>query len=106
MRWQTSIGFGSGTIRHLVMPNHVACCTYPILDWLVEIMPETPVNIMDQYRPDNFCDPGSAKYQERYASIARRPRFDEVQAAYDHARRLGLNYEAVTYEKARTGLFA
>jgi putative pyruvate formate lyase activating enzyme len=22
------------TIRHLVMPNHVACCTYPVLDWI------------------------------------------------------------------------
>ena len=94
------------TIRHLVMPNHVECCTYPVLDWLAEIMPETPVNIMDQYRPDNFCDPGSGKYQQRYAPIARRPSTGEVQAAYDHARRLGLNYEPVTYEKARTGLFA
>ena len=112
--WETVTGYLKSihdwgedlTIRHLVMPNHVECCTYPVLDWLAEIMPETPVNIMDQYRPDNFCDPASSKYQERYAPIARRPKTGEVQAAYDHARRLGLNYEAVTYEKARTGLFA
>ncbi len=94
------------TIRHLVMPNHVECCTYPVLDWLAEVMPDVPVNIMDQYRPDNFCDPGSGKYQDRYAAIARRPTAGEVRAAYDHARRLGLNYEAVTYERARSGLFA
>ncbi len=94
------------TIRHLVMPNHVECCTYPVLDWLAETMPETLVNIMDQYRPDNFCDPVSDKYQERYAPIARRPKAAEVRAAYDHAGRLGLNFEAVTYERKRTGLFA
>ena len=43
------------TIRHLVMPNHVECCTYPVLDWLAEHMPEVPINIMDQYHPDNFA---------------------------------------------------
>ncbi|MGF1609533.1 MAG: radical SAM protein [Kiloniellales bacterium] len=94
------------TIRHLVMPNHVDCCTYPVLDWIADVMPEAPVNIMDQYRPDNFCDPASAKYQERYAEIARRPKTSEVRGAYDHARRLGLRFEAITYEKHRRGLFA
>ena len=39
------------TIRHLVMPNHVECCTYPVLDWIAEVMPDVQVNIMDQYRP-------------------------------------------------------
>ena len=52
------------TIRHLVMPGHVECFTYPVLDWIAEVMPEVPVNIMDQYRPENFCDPKSAKYLE------------------------------------------
>ena len=94
------------TIRHLVMPNHVECCTYPVLDWIAEVMPDAQVNIMDQYRPDNFCDPTSAKYQERYATIARRPETSEVQAAYDHAHLRGLNFEAVTYEKRRRVLFA
>ena len=61
------------TIRHLVMPNHVECCTYPILDWVAEHMPEVPINIMDQYHPDNFCDPRSAKYRPQYAELARRP---------------------------------
>ncbi len=94
------------TIRHLVMPNHVECCTYPVLDWIAEVMPDAQVNIMDQYRPDNFCDPTSAKYQERYAAIACRPGTGEVQAAYDHARRRGLNFEVITHEKNRMGLFA
>jgi len=94
------------TIRHLVMPNHVECCTYPVLDWIAEVMPDTQVNIMDQYRPDNFCDPTNAKYQDRYAPIGRRPEGGEIQAAYDHARQRGLNFETLTYEKSRSGLYA
>jgi hypothetical protein len=27
------------TIRHLVMPNHVECCTCPVLDWIAEHVP-------------------------------------------------------------------
>ena len=87
------------TIRHLVMPGHVACCTYPVLDWIAEHMPEVPVNVMDQYRPDNFCDPHSAKYRPQYAAIARRPKGSEIRAAYRYAERLGLNYETVTFDR-------
>src|SRR5574341_1059667 len=54
------------TIRHLVMPGHVECCTAPVLDWIAAQMPEAPVNIMDQYHPDNYCDPGNPKFMERY----------------------------------------
>jgi putative pyruvate formate lyase activating enzyme len=87
------------TIRHLVMPNHVECCTYPVLDWIAEHMPEVPVNVMDQYHPNNFCAPGSAKYRPQYAEIARRPTGREVRDAYRYASRLGLNFEAVTFDK-------
>ena len=61
------------SIRHLVMPNHVECCTYPVLDWIAQRVPAAPVNVMAQFHPDNFCDPASAKYREKYADIARRP---------------------------------
>jgi putative pyruvate formate lyase activating enzyme len=27
-------------IRHLIMPNHVECCTKPVLDWIARNMPE------------------------------------------------------------------
>ena len=87
------------TIRHLVMPNHVACCTYPILDWIAENTPEVPVNIMDQYHPDNFCDPASAKYQSRFQEIARRPTGKEVRQAFNYAQRLGLRFEPISTEK-------
>jgi putative pyruvate formate lyase activating enzyme len=87
------------TIRHLVMPNHVECCTCPVLDWIAEHMPHVPVNVMDQYRPDNFCDPQSAKYRPQYAEIARRPKSSEIQSAYRYAERLDLNYETVTFDR-------
>jgi putative pyruvate formate lyase activating enzyme len=83
------------TIRHLVMPDHVECCTYPVLDWIAEHMPEVPVNLMDQYRPENFCEPGSAKYRPQYAEIARRPQPSEIRDAYRHAERLGLHYASI-----------
>ena len=39
------------TIRHLVMPNHVECCTAPVIAWIAGHMPKVPVNVMDQYDP-------------------------------------------------------
>jgi putative pyruvate formate lyase activating enzyme len=87
------------TIRHLVMPGHVECCTYPVLDWIAEHMPDVPVNVMDQYRPDNFCAPGSPAYRPQYAEIARRPKASEIEGAYRHAERLGLHYETATFER-------
>jgi putative pyruvate formate lyase activating enzyme len=42
------------SIRHLVMPNHVECCTYPVLEWIAEHVPAAPVNVMAQFHPDNF----------------------------------------------------
>lgn len=87
------------TIRHLVMPGHVECCSYPVLEWIAAHMPETPVNVMAQYHPDNFCDPASSKYRPQYAGIARRPHRRELEAAYARARELGLAFEDVTFER-------
>jgi putative pyruvate formate lyase activating enzyme len=92
------------TIRHLVMPGHVECCTRPVLEWVAREMPAAPVNIMDQYRPENFCDPANPKYDPRHAALARRPARAEFEAACRHAQRLGLRFEALTYEKQRFGL--
>jgi putative pyruvate formate lyase activating enzyme len=38
-------------IRHLILPNHISCCSLPILHWLKEFLPFSPINIMKQYRP-------------------------------------------------------
>src|ERR687892_2579381 len=91
-------------IRHLIMPNHVQCCTKPVLDWIALNMPEVPVNVMDQYYPDNLCDPDSSKYRERYNEIARSPTEEEIIEAYQYAKELNLNFEALSYEKSIFGL--
>lgn len=91
-------------IRHLIMPNHVECCTKPVLDWIAMNMPEVPVNIMDQYYPENLCDPSSSKYRERYNEIARSPSEEEIVRSYQYAKELNLNFEALSYEKSVFGL--
>jgi putative pyruvate formate lyase activating enzyme len=86
-------------IRHLVMPNHVECCTYPVLEWIAEHMPAALLNVMAQLHPDNFCDPASAKYRDKYAEIARRPTLPELDRAWRRASQLGLAFEATTFER-------
>jgi len=87
------------SVRHLVMPNHVDCCTYPVLEWIAENVPAAPVNVMAQFHPDNFCDPASAKYREKYAEIARAPTAAELDNSWRRARELRLNFEATTFER-------
>jgi putative pyruvate formate lyase activating enzyme len=87
------------SIRHLVMPNHVECCTYPVLEWIAEHVPAAPVNVMAQFHPDNFCDPASAKYRDKYAEIARRPTRTELSDSWRRARDLGLKFETTTFER-------
>jgi putative pyruvate formate lyase activating enzyme len=87
------------TIRHLVMPGHVECCTIPVLDWIAANLPGVPVNVMDQYHPDNYCDPANANYRERYAPLARRPSRKEIYAAYAHAQRLGIPFQSMSLER-------
>lgn len=43
---------GEVLIRHLVIPNHVECCSKPIMDWISENLPNALVNIMGQYHPE------------------------------------------------------
>lgn len=40
-------------IRHLVLPNHVECCTRPVLEWIAKNLPGAVVNVMEQYRPQH-----------------------------------------------------
>jgi putative pyruvate formate lyase activating enzyme len=87
------------TIRHLVMPNHVECCTYPVLEWVAKHMPAAPVNVMAQFHPDNFCDPASAKYRPQYAEIARPPLQAELARSWRRAQELGLNFETATFDR-------
>jgi putative pyruvate formate lyase activating enzyme len=93
-------------IRHLIMPNHIECCTKPVLEWIAKNMPEVPLNIMDQYHPDNLCNPESSKYRERYNDISRTCTPEEITSSYKYAKELGLNFEPLSYEKSIYGLKA
>ncbi|WP_457548522.1 radical SAM protein [Archaeoglobus sp.] len=79
-------------IRHLVLPNHLECCTKPILKWIAENCPRALVNIMEQYRPLFKV----LKYPEKYRDIARRPTIEEMEEAYSYAKELGIVYEPVS----------
>jgi putative pyruvate formate lyase activating enzyme len=92
------------SIRHLVMPNHVECCTYPVLEWIAEYMPTASVNVMAQFHPDNFCDSTSSKFRDRYAEIARRPSHTELNKSWHRARELGLKFETTTFERCNSAV--
>ncbi|AEM39370.1 Radical SAM domain protein [Pyrolobus fumarii 1A] len=85
---------GDMIIRHLVLPGHIECCTKPVLRWIAENLPKDKilVNIMDQYRPEYLV----AKYPNRWLDIARRPTKEEIEEAYEYARKLGIRFEPVS----------
>jgi len=81
-------GSGEMIIRHLVMPNHVECCTKPILEWIAQNCPRAVVNIMAQYRP--------CYRAHEYPEINRRPSNKEIEEARDYATKLGILWEPVS----------
>jgi len=83
---------GDMIIRHLVMPNHVKCCTEPVLRWISEHCQRALVNVMGQYRPEYLV----ARYPEKYPDIARSPNPGEMRRAFALAEELGLCYKPVS----------
>lgn len=74
---------GDMIIRHLVLPNHVECCSKPILKWIRDNLGEkTVVNIMGQYRP--------VYRAAECAEIARYPYPEEIEEVKSYAKRIGL----------------
>ncbi len=72
-------------VRHLVMPGLVEESA-AIFEWLARRLgKDTYLNVMAQYRPEHRV-PGN----QRYRPIDRRPRPDEIEAAYAAARAAGL----------------
>ncbi len=43
---------GEILLRHLVIPNHIDCCTRPIVKWTKEHIPKVRFNLMFQYSPN------------------------------------------------------
>ena len=77
-------------VRHLVMPGQTDEAK-AIFQWLAEsVSPDTYVNIMGQYHPQYQVGDIAKDSTPRYADIDRRPRGDEMQAAFQAARDAGL----------------
>jgi len=43
---------GEVIIRHLVIPNHIECCSKPVIKWVANNLSEVAFNIMSQYHPE------------------------------------------------------
>jgi len=86
-------------IRHLIMPNHVKCCSIPIIDWISRNTPEIPVNLMDQYRPEHEADPHSPIFNKDAYDIARRPYKEELLEVWRYAEEKKLIFKEITFEK-------
>jgi len=70
-------------IRHLVLPNHVQCCTRPVLEWIAGNLKNVKVNVMAQYRPEHRA--------MRFDDIARGLKTSEFSEAVSIAENLGLD---------------
>lgn len=81
-------GSGEIIIRHLVMPNHIECCSKPILDFIAKEVPNCVVNIMGQFRPEYKA------YQ--YPEIDRRPTTEEMIQVRKYANKLGILWKPVS----------
>jgi putative pyruvate formate lyase activating enzyme len=86
-----AVEWGDMIIRHLVLPNHVECCSKKVLKWIADNLPKERVlvNIMDQYRPEYKA------YE--YEDIARRPYAEELEEVYSYAESLGLLWKDISH---------
>jgi len=74
-------------IRHLVLPGHVECCSFPILEWIAKNLgKKVVINIMDQYRPEYKVLEGG------YPELNRRVSKEELRKVIKKAKELGLNF--------------
>ncbi len=76
---------GDMIVRHLVLPNHVRCCTEPIIKWLAKAAPNAVLNVMDQYHPDYLVE----SHPEKWGELARHVSRDEMSKAFRIARDAG-----------------
>lgn len=73
---------GDMIIRHLVLPNHVECCSKPLLRWISQNLGlEVVLNIMGQYHP--------VYHAEENEEISRLPTYNEIGEVVEYAKDLG-----------------
>lgn len=85
---------GDMIIRHLVLPNHLECCTKPVLEIIKRELPldKILVNVMGQYTPMHRVSRNPRLWPE----IARSPTVSEIREARIYASRLGIRWEPVS----------
>ncbi len=85
---------GDMIIRHLVLPNHIDCCTKRVLEAIAKELPKDKVlvNIMDQYYPTYLV----VRYPQKWPEITRRLKYREIKEAYEYAKKLGICFEPVS----------
>jgi putative pyruvate formate lyase activating enzyme len=70
-------------VRHLVLPDHLECCTRPIMKWVGENLGNNiRMNIMGQYRPEFEIF--------EIKEMTRRVTEEEMRKAYELARKSGI----------------
>jgi putative pyruvate formate lyase activating enzyme len=73
------------TLRHLILPNHVECCSNSILKWIAQnIRNKCLINIMDQYRHEFKAN--------KYPKINRKITQEEFNSTVNFAKKLKLNF--------------
>ncbi len=89
-----AVEHGDMIIRHLVLPNHLECCTKPILEWIARELPRDRifVNVMGQYTPMHRV----ARRPRLWPEIARAPTSSEIREAREYATSLGIAWEQVS----------
>jgi putative pyruvate formate lyase activating enzyme len=85
-----AVEWGDMIIRHLVLPNHIECCSKPVLKWISDNIPKerVVVNIMDQYRPEYKA------YE--YKDISRKPTLQELEEVYRYADSLKILWREIS----------
>lgn len=81
-------GSGEIIIRHLVMPNHIECCSKPILEYVAKEIPNCVINIMGQFRPEYHA--------AEYTEINRRPTSKEMKTVQDYASKLNIIWKPIS----------
>lgn len=73
---------GEVIIRHLVLPNHVDCCSKPLLEWISQNLgSDVIINIMGQYHP--------VYHAQEHEDIFRFPHSTETGEVVQYAKDLG-----------------
>jgi len=74
---------GEILIRHLVLPNHIDCCSKPVIKFIAQHLPNALVNIMAQYKPEYRA------YEQKDISRSVSP--EEIMQVKEFAEKLGIH---------------